>query len=348
MDKPLSDNLARVYGNYRAKVVDNKDTEFFGRILIWIPNLMVDVPMDQGLWASPANNPVGGRNLDGDSDNYYMGTCYIPAKGAWVWIFFEAGNINRPYYFGALDLENTPVLPENQVGDNYEQKWTIFKSHYGRAIVISDDRGKDGLSGDPRVEITGRKRRLDLGPQSTRRGDLTVEEGIDPPTGDIKYGIYEIDKNQTTILLDERYQKEKVLIRTYKGDFLILNIEKQTLEAYFKSDIIIKTDGNLLMTAKGNIEIKSVAGDVRVSADAGYMDVSANADYREYAGGNKSSKSMNSQYIQAQSEIHELAGGDINTDAGGTRSDQCSIAEPAERAIPAAIAIPKGDRDTGL
>jgi len=341
-------NRESLFGNYRAKVVDNKDPKKFGRVLVWIPDIMPTVEDKKGIWARPANNPVGGRNMEGSSDHHYMGTCYIPAKGAWVWIFFESGNINRPYYFGALDLENTPVLPENQVGDNYEQKWTIFKSHYGRAIVISDDKGKDELSGDARVEITGKKRKLDIGQRRVSNDEWEMERKINPPTGDIKYGIYEIDENQTTILLDERHNKEKVLIRTYKGDFLILNIEKRTLEAYFKSNIIIKTDGNLLMTAKGNIEIKSTAGDIKVSADAGYMDVSANADYREYAGGNKNSKSMNGQYIQAQGAINELAGGDINTDAGGTRNDQCGIAEPAERAIPAAIANPKGDRDTGI
>jgi hypothetical protein len=327
MDKPLSDNLARVYGNYRAKVVDNKDTEFFGRILIWIPDLMVDIPMEKGLWARPANNPIGGRNAIDEDENWFMGSCYIPRIGSWVWIFFEAGNINKPYYFAGLDIEAAVVLPENRLGDNPEDKWTIFKSNRGRVVVISDD------PKDERVEITGKK----LG--------MTNKDTMKPPSGDTA-SVYPIDGNQTSILLDEREGKQKVLIRTVKGDFFHIDIDDQKLQAYFKSDILIKTDGNLLMTAQGNIELKSVAGDVRISADAGYMDVSANADYREYAGGNKSSKSMNSHYIQAQGEIHELAGGDIKTDAGGTRSDQCSTAEPAERAIPAALANPQGGRDT--
>jgi len=322
MDKPLSDNLARVYGNYRAKVVDNKDTEFFGRILIWIPDLMIDIPENKGIWARPANNPIGGRNPIDDDENRYMGSSYIPRKGSWVWIFFEAGNINKPYYFAGLDIEAAVVLPENRLGENPEDKWTIFKSNKGRTIVISDD------PSDERVEITGKKRKLKS-----------------PPSGDT-VSVYTIDENQTTILLDEREGKQKVLIRTVKGDFLHIDIDDQKLQAYFKSDILVKTDGNLLMTAQGNIELKSLAGDIRVSADAGYLDVKANADYREYAGGNKSSKSMNSQYIQAQGSIHELAGGDISTDAGGMRSDQCAIAEPAERALDATAANPKGTRDT--
>jgi uncharacterized protein involved in type VI secretion and phage assembly len=141
-----------VFGNYRAVVVDNKDKEQFGRVLVWIPDLMPEVDRTKGIWARPANNPLGGRNTEDSSDNNYMGMSYIPAKGSWVFVFFEGGNINKPYYFGALDLENTKVLPENQVGSEYEKKWTLIKSGEGRAVVVSDD------PDDERVEITGKKR----------------------------------------------------------------------------------------------------------------------------------------------------------------------------------------------
>ena len=67
--------------------------------------------------------------MEADEDNHFMGSSYIPHKGSWVFVFFEGGNINLPYYFGALDLENTTVLPENQVGSNYENKWTLLKTH---------------------------------------------------------------------------------------------------------------------------------------------------------------------------------------------------------------------------
>ena len=150
MDKGV---VRRLYGNYRAKVIENRDGEMYGRVLVWIPDLMPSVPDNQGVWARPANNPIGGRNEDeGTDENHYMGSSYIPRKGAWVWVFFEAGNINRPYYFGALDIQNTKVLPENQLGGNFEDKWTIFKSHEGRTVVISDD------PDDARTEITGKKR----------------------------------------------------------------------------------------------------------------------------------------------------------------------------------------------
>lgn len=314
-------NRESLFGNFRAKVVDNKDPQKFGRVLVWIPDIMPTVDQTKGIWARPANNPVGGRNMEGSKDHHYMGTSYIPRKGAWVFIFFEGGNVNRPYYFGALDLENTPVLPENQVGSSYQDKWTIFKSHDGRTVIISDD--KD----DARVEITGKKRRLKQ-----------------PPTGDTA-SVYTIDNNQTTILLDERIGKQKVLIRTYKGDFLHIDIDEQKLQAFFKSDMVIKTDGNLQITAKGNVEIKSSNGDMKLNAAKGYLDIDAAADIRESTGGNFHTKATGSHNTQADSNINHLAGCDMNNDAGGYNNEQCGKAEPAEKAVGAADANPQGGRD---
>ncbi len=219
----------QLYGNYRARVVGNKDPDLYGRIQVWVPDIMEGLGDESAIWALPANNPVGGRNDSAIEDSNFMGTCYIPAKGSWVWVFFESGNINRPFYFGALDLKNTQVLPENQTGLNPEQKWTIFKSHEGRCIVVSDDES------DCRVEITGKKRKL-------------IEDGV-PPTGGTG-SVFDIDENQTTILLDERDGREQLLIRTHEGDFLDINITTRTLRAYFEGGITIGTAGVMYLDAQ--------------------------------------------------------------------------------------------------
>ena len=200
------DMSGNLYGFYRAEVCGNKDTEFKGRIIVWIPAIMPEIERNRGLIANPANNPLGGRNMEGDDEHHYMGTSYIPKKGSWVFVFFESGNSSNPYYFGACDSENTTVLPECKLGENTEDKWVVFKSHEGRAVVISDD------PSDERVEITGKKRLIK-----------------EPPTGDVD-SVYTIDENQTTILLDEREGKEKVLIRTYKGDFIHIDVDQQNLQ----------------------------------------------------------------------------------------------------------------------
>jgi len=316
MDKAVA------FGMFRAKVVNNKDREKFGRVLVWIPDMMPVVNQDKGIWARPANNPIGGRNLENETTNYYSGTSYIPSIGSWVFIFFEGGNINRPYYFGALDLENTKVLPENQVGTNYENKWTILKSHVGRAIVVSDD------PDDERVELTGKKRKLNT-----------------PPTGNTD-SVYTIGENMTTILLDEREAKQKVLIRTYKGDFIHVDIDEQQLQIEFEGDIQIKTNGSVYLTAEEDINVKSNIGDINIEATSGKINLKSGQDLNQSAGGNINEKTQKDHLISATDNIHRIAGTTINHDAGGIKYEQSGTAQPAGGADSAVAATPKGERDT--
>ena len=312
---------AAIYGNWRAQVVDNKDTKKFGRVLVWVPDLMPEVNKKEGIWARPANNPLGGRNMEADSDHHYMGTSYIPKKGSWVFVFFEGGNINLPYYFGALELENTTVLPENQVGSNYENKWVLLKTHEGRAIVISDD------PDDARTEITGKKRQLSS-----------------PPTGDTG-SVYTIDENQTTILFDEREGKEKVLIRTYKGDFFHIDIDEQKLQAEFEGDIIIKTNGKFQVTAEDDIDILSNTGNVAIEAGSGDLNIKADSKVNQESGSDFNIRSGGDLNLEATKAMNELAGGVISID-GTSLSEQSGSATPAGSAGGATEAEPEGGRDT--
>jgi len=310
-----------IYGNWRALVVDNKDKEKFGRVLVWIPDVMPEVNRKEGIWARPANNPLGGRNMEADSDNHFAGTSYIPQKGSWVFVFFEGGNINLPYYFGALDLENTTVLPENQLGSNYEKKWTILKSHEGRAVVVSDD------PDDARTEITGKKRQIKT-----------------PPTGDTD-SVYTIDGNQTTILFDERSGMEKILIRTYQGDFLHIDIDERSLQAYFEEDIRLECGGDFYLTVNGDIDVKSNAGDVALEVAAGQLDVNVSADCKITSGGSSNIKAQNYANLSAGGAINRRAGANINDD-GVTLNQQTGVAGAATAAGTAQDANPQGERDT--
>jgi len=217
-------------GFHRAQVIDNKDFSNYGRVKVWIPDYMPRVQSNKGIWARPANLPIGGRNKENSCG--YIGMSFIPPVGSWVFIFFENGNLNRPYYFGSLQLENTETLPENRVGLNPQEKWVIFKSTQGRCIVVSDDQS------DARVEITGEKRQI-----------------TDFPAGDTN-SVYTIDGNQNTILLDERPGKEKVLIRTRKGDFIHVDIDERQLQISFNGDIKVKTSGTMFFEAEKQINIK--------------------------------------------------------------------------------------------
>lgn len=315
MDK----DIERYYGFYRAKVVDNIDDQEYGRILVWIPDIMSYLPESAGMYARPANNPVGGRNEQNETDNHYMGTSYIPRKGSWVWVFFEAGNINRPYYFSALELENAKVLPEIRVGSNTD-KWVVFKSHDGRTVVISDD------PDDARVEITGKKRKLK-----------------EPPSGDTG-SVYTIDENQTSILLDEREGKQKVLIRTHKGDFLHVDIDEQKLQAYFKDEIHIKSDANIYITSsQGEINLKALEK-VNIQSDSDDINIKSGGKINEESGGDHNTKSGGKVVESASGAISSLAGSTVSHDPAV--SDAGGASGPAGSAGTATAADPQGGRDT--
>ena len=227
----------RYYGMYRAKVVDNVDPDKQGKVKIWIPSLMPKIPDTEGIWAYPANNPLGGRDPD-NQDTWGQGTCLIPVKGAWVWIFFEGGNPSKPFYFAALDIEQSKVLAENQVGGQYWNKFTLLRTKTGRIIIISDD------PDDERIEFTGKKRQQ----QAVLEGDTS--------------SVYNLQGNQTTILIDERQGKEKVLIVDHKGNGICINTEQEQLHIKVTDNTLLKcktlhitADQDIVMQCK-NLSIK--------------------------------------------------------------------------------------------
>jgi hypothetical protein len=294
------DKTQSLFGNYRAKVINSVDPQDFGRVMVWIPDIMINVPEDRGIWALPANNPISGLNTEGDSGSQYMGSSYTPQRGSWVFVFFECGNINRPYFFGGLNLQNTPILPEMRVGSNKTKKWVPFKSNKGRTIVISDD------PSDERVEITGKKRQLS-----------------NPPSGDIG-SVYTIDGNQTTILLEEIDGQEKILIRTYKGDFINIDVANQKLQAKFASDIIMQSGGSISFKAEEGINIEAgTKVDIQSGSDTNIksganLNQQSSADININAGTNLVQESAALTSINSAGSLIIEASADVNINPGNS------------------------------
>jgi len=241
----------KYFGFYRARVVDPKPEKYsdYGAVKVSIPDFMseelgktesgADINLfKHGLIAYPANNPVGGRNPqkedESDTSAYYQGCVYTPPKNSYVWICFEGGDIERPYFFAAFDGKSAKLPPEQTLVDNPHQVFTILKTHSGRTICVSDDKDTQ------RIEITGKKRTL---------------EGDDPAGNDSS--TYAIDGNMSTILFDERTGREKLLIRTRLGDYIHIDIDERKLQIEFDNDIIIKSNSNISIEATKKIMIKS-------------------------------------------------------------------------------------------
>lgn len=362
-----SEDNVKLDGFYRAKVIDNKDKEFYGRIKVWIPDVMPKISDSEGLWALPANNYISGLNDPGDDQHYYSGSSYVIPIGSWCWVFFENANPSRPFYFAGLNIENVKILPECQLGGKPERKWVIYKSRYGRCIVISDD------PDDERVEITGKKRKI-----------------TDPPTGD-KTSVYQIEPNQTTFLHDERSGKQKILIRTYKsavgeGDYIHVDIDERQLQiefkekwiVYFHNDILIRTDKKIHIHADNDILIHTnknfhLKADQNIKIEAGQnIDIKAGMNFKQEAGLNmdvkagliyKTSAGLNWS-AKAGLNLDCKAGLNTTIDGGlqhhayagsilflspfrlGAKSSQAQDAQAAGKPTNATKAEPKGERDT--
>src|SRR5690242_1758528 len=78
----------RYYGKYRGKVVDNKDVNGLGQILVSVPDVLGQVE----LWAMPSV-PYAGPSV---------GFFFLPPVGANVWVEFEAGDPQFPVWSGCF------------------------------------------------------------------------------------------------------------------------------------------------------------------------------------------------------------------------------------------------------
>lgn len=85
---------------YRALVEDNNDPKKLNRVKVRILGIHskdeTKVPVNSLPWAEIAAPTMVGGQQGG------IGWSSVPVKGTWVWIFFDAGNFNRPIISGSM------------------------------------------------------------------------------------------------------------------------------------------------------------------------------------------------------------------------------------------------------
>lgn len=113
----------RHYGKYRGLVTDNQDPKNLARIRASVPEVLQDV--DTG-WALPSS-PYAGEG---------SGFFRVPAKGAGVWIEFEAGDPSRPIWTGCWWADGK--LPQDQDGNSATTDFSILRSEGGLMVVLND------------------------------------------------------------------------------------------------------------------------------------------------------------------------------------------------------------------
>jgi hypothetical protein len=132
-----------VFGNFRAKVVDTDDPDQKGRIKAHIYPYFVDVDKEYLPWIVPAM-PL----FEGSGDG--IGSFVVPKLGAFVWCFFEAGDIYQPVYFAeATDFVHG--LPSERTVNYPNSK--VWKTLGGITIVINDSIPSVSLSCEGGVNV---------------------------------------------------------------------------------------------------------------------------------------------------------------------------------------------------
>lgn len=306
MDSSLHNEINQYEGRYRAKVTEvDIEGDEYGAIRVIVPDIHleeIDEELDindNGMLAYPANNNLGGYNEENEN-SYYACNYFTPLLGSYVMIEFEGGDISHPYYTGPWQGQVSKLPPEMSSVDEPHKVYIPIKSASGRSIIVCDSEDQE------RVEITGKKRTLDdsEGPQGNSQS------------------VYEIEGNQTVILLDERKGKEKLLIKSHKGDYINFDIENRKLHFEFDGDINIKTNGKFSLDAEEGIEIKS------------------NQSLAIESSQNLHILSNNNIFIKSSAIIHIKAAGNILMD-GIMSFIQSGIACIARNSSPKQ---PKGDR----
>jgi hypothetical protein len=234
------------------------DGNAYGAVRVFIPELMMEglepsygTP-NYGIYAYPANNMMGGYNPE-DSGANFAGSFIVPLKGSWVRVKFENGDPSQCFYTGAFNFKHSEVAPENKGVAEPHKVYTIAKAQSGRSFVICDS------DDQARVEISGKKRTL---------------SGSGAGSG----GVYNVAGNMNTILIDERGGKEKILISSYKGDYIHLDIDQRMIQIFSLNDIRVATLGKLQITAVGGVVLS--AGTISLEATGGDMEMTTNGNVR--------------------------------------------------------------------
>jgi len=145
--------MATIHGVYTGTVLDNRDPDGVGRVLVRMPAAAATTVGD--VWARVATM-MAGRN---------RGTFFIPDAGDEVLVAFEGGELARPCVIGSL--WNAKARPPAAAGD--AAAVSLIRSRHGLTVRLRDD-----AAGNSLVIETATGQRLTL--QDTP-GAVRIEDG---------------------------------------------------------------------------------------------------------------------------------------------------------------------------
>lgn len=155
------DDEFKLWGNYRAVVIDDKDPRDIGRVKVRVLGVYrQDVPDEACPWALPATslyrsggenmNPAkgedmtpdmlrGGFNISGTGGNFT-----VPAVGNHIFVFFDMGNHMHPIYFAMAPGENDWLVQKQYLKDKVDAKISQIHRLKQRFTPVDGTEGIDG------------------------------------------------------------------------------------------------------------------------------------------------------------------------------------------------------------
>lgn len=162
MNRFNEDNTEYFPGFYRGQVENNgldkdingkdavKDPESRGRFQVRVLGLhsqnkvsdMIDgIPTDHLPWAEQVGSLFGGFGPT------KSGISLIPEVGAWVWLFFDNGNHNRPVVFGT-------VVAKGDIDRNVVSSGSVVLNFPGGSQIIVKETFENGKLKKSKIDLT--------------------------------------------------------------------------------------------------------------------------------------------------------------------------------------------------
>lgn len=111
--------------NYKGIVMDDVDPLNAGRVRVKVYPMFKDLDTDVIPWSRPATPILSGAGVG-------YGEYLTPEVGSWVWVFFEAGDIQQPVYFASAPSA-TVGLPSSRAA-----RKKVLRTKGGVEISIND------------------------------------------------------------------------------------------------------------------------------------------------------------------------------------------------------------------
>lgn len=169
---------ARLYGIFRAVVVEVEDPMFLDRVRVRVPEVLGNAVTD---WVWPKSASINWS--------------WKPLVGDRVWVEFENGDVDRPLYSGSwypLQGDNNTSSIPLEVLDNNKADYTrtrIIKSPAGHKILVKDIDPDDAASETGMTIQTKEGAKIEL-----QDGTNTEKVSIETPGG---HKVELSDKNTT-------------------------------------------------------------------------------------------------------------------------------------------------------